>query len=272
MAMISEEDKKELLALKPEDLTFSKLVSLLGNIEHDDKNGDPNFTKSRFSCQDTFKLTPLDNPHIKESIITTVGKFIYNKYVVEGSGTDNVLGYVNWEISNDGCGKVEDILSSALLDDKINRDQFDAYLDRRDNIGQQLHAVICSSFTRKIIETPKSVQKEKDRLFELNKEKIAAGDPKTAIDIEKKLLAMAKEELKDDPAMDLYTSGARGSFDNNYKNNNIMKGAVINKITGKYDIIKSSFMDGIEKKDIPTYGNTVIEGSYPGAVGTQIGG
>ena len=51
-----------------------------------------------------------------------------------------------------------------------------------------------------------------------------------------------------------------------------MKGAVINKITGKYDIIKSSFMDGIEKKDIPTYGNTVIEGSYPGAVGTQIGG
>ena len=46
----------------------------------------------------------------------------------------------------------------------------------------------------------------------------------------------------------------------------LFKGTSFNNITGKYDIVKSSFMDGIKKEDIHAFGNEVINGSFPKAV------
>ena len=73
---------------------------------------------------------------------------------------------------------------------------------------------------------------------------------------------MAKKELAGDPGLDLYDSEARGNF-GNYKNMNIFKGATMNNMTGKYEIVRSSFMDGIQKKDIPSFGTAVVSGAYP---------
>ena len=83
---------------------------------------------------------------------------------------------------------------------------------------------------------------------------------------------MAREELKGDPGMDLYNSGARGSFDNNYKNIAVIKGPVYNPVTDKYDFVSSNFMEGIKKEEIPIVANSIPAGAYPKAVGTQTGG
>ena len=83
---------------------------------------------------------------------------------------------------------------------------------------------------------------------------------------------IAKKELEGDPGMMLYDSGARGSFGNNYKNMCVMKGPVMNSNTGKYEVVQTSFMEGIEKKDIPTMGTSVVSGAYPKAVGTGVAG
>ena len=68
--------------------------------------------------------------------------------------------------------------------------------------------------------------------------------------------------------MDLYNSGARGSVSNHLKNILLTRGAVMNPVTGKYDIIENSLMDGLQKKDIPTHSNVIVTGSYPKAVST----
>ena len=62
--------------------------------------------------------------------------------------------------------------------------------------------------------------------------------------------------------MTLYRSGARGSMGNNYKNMSIMQGPIQNPITGKYEVIKTSFMEGVEKKAISIEGNAVPGGEY----------
>lgn len=270
MRNITESETKELLSLTPKDLTFRKLVGMFGVMKDNDAKALKN-KKPRFDPQDVMTLTP-DRYFVKKTTNTTVGAFIFNKYIIEGSHLQDVTGYVDWEITSKGLGKLETIISTALLDDKITRAEFDAYINRRDTLGQQLHAIICSSFTMNILKTPKEVEKRKEELFKQHAKEIENGDVKVAVNIEHELLDVAKEKLKDDPAMDLYMSGARGSFNNNYKNINIMKGPVFNSITGKYDIVKTGFLDGMEKKDIGTSGNSIIAGSYPCAVGTRDSG
>ena len=62
--------------------------------------------------------------------------------------------------------------------------------------------------------------------------------------------------------MDLYVSGARGSIGNNYKNINLMRGAVKNTQTGGYDVITKSLMDGLDKKDMAAHSNQIVQGAY----------
>lgn len=270
MPAISNEKKQYLLSLTPESLTFDVLVDLFAKIKS--KGEKLAHSEPVLKPTDTFEISPSEYSLVKKKHVTTVGKFIYNKYVIEGSGVQEACGYVDWELTDSGNSKLEKILSSALLDDIITVSQFASYIDRRDTMGQQLHAVICASFTPGILKTPPEVTKRREELFTQHKEELDAGDVACAVKIEKELLDIAKEKLKDDPAMDLYTSEARGSFGNNYKNNHVMKGAIYNSITGEYNIVKSGLMEGFDKKDIPSFGNAVIAGSYPTAIGTADAG
>ena len=67
------------------------------------------------------------------------------------------------------------------------------------------------------------VIKLRDELFKKYSKEISEGDLATVGKIEKELLELAKKELKGNPGMDIYDSGSRGSFSNNYKNTAIMR-------------------------------------------------
>lgn len=271
MAEITNEQKKYLLSLKPKDITYDILIDILGDIETRSNTGKLKVKVSGLNTTDTFTLRSGEY-FVKTTTKTTVGKFLFNKFIIEYIGIQKVIGYVDWELTESGLNKLEAMLGQALLDDKITIMDFKTYIDRRDSLGSHLHAVICPSLTMDIIKTPKAIVDEKERLLKENREKLQSGDIVAAEQMEKKLLQSAREILKDDPAMNIYNSGAQGSFNNNYKNINLLKGPVFNNITGKYDFVESSFMDGIKKQDIPTLGNAVVAGSYPKSVGTQVSG
>ena len=60
--------------------------------------------------------------------------------------------------------------------------------------------------------------------------------------IESELIKTAEKEIGDDPSMDLYYSGARGSISNNYKQLSIVKGPIMNLASGKYEFITKKFL------------------------------
>ena len=153
-----------------------------------------------------------------------------------------------------------------LRDDKITVPQIIKYTNTRDWLGLQLHGVITTSFTPGVLHVPNSVKELKKKLMEENKEALANGDSRVMENIENQLIDLTKKELKGDIGMDLYNSGARGSVSNHLKNILLTRGAVMNPVTGKYDIIENSLMDGLQKKDIPTHSNVIVTGSYPKAV------
>lgn len=262
---ISNDMRSYLISLEPKDITFELLLDLFADKSSvkDKETGKVSKTKSKLRLQDKMVINKGEFCDNKSKIETTVGKFIYNKFMIEALDLYQYIGYVDWELTDSGNNKLEGILSQLLLDDKIDTKTFFKYIDYRDWLGEQLHFVVTTSFTMGILKTPKEVKDLKTKLINENREALQSGDVVLAESIEKQLIAKAKDALKDDVGMDLYNSEARGSFKNNYKNINIIKGPVFNNNTGKYDFIESSYMDGIRKEDIPSYGNAVVLGGYP---------
>ena len=80
-----------------------------------------------------------------------------------------------------------------------------------------------ASLSAEFVMTNPKISKRKEELLKQNDTAIKNGDSVVTAKIEEELLGMAKEEFKDAPAMQIYNSGCRGSFGNNYKCTSVMR-------------------------------------------------
>lgn len=259
--------REMLINLKQEDITRDFIEDNLVN------HYDPatrKVVKPKFNWSDEFSLKKGQCHNSTDIAKTNVGLFIYNKFIIENL-LEKVIGYWNEPITAKVLKKIESKIHEALEKDIITTDDYAEYQNRLQWI-LAIHAMTCGSFTKASISPNKELLTKRDKLLKENKDKLEAGDAITAIKIEKELVKTAQEKLKDDPSIELFDSGARGDFDNNYKNINIMRGPIMDPITGKYKIATRSFSEGIRKEDIPIMGSTIIAGAYPKAVDTKVGG
>ena len=255
---------------KSTDYTFDNMISWFGKYANIDKSKSSN----GISIKPKYNIyTYFDYEYKKGEVIhTTLGKFVYNKVMIQNLGFDKVFGYINDEFTEGRFSKFEAALTNALKDDKITTRDMIKYIDTRDWFGLSMHGVITSSFTPAVIKTPKEVLDLKEELFKKYAKEIAEGNTAVVAEIEKALINKEMEVLKGDVGLDLYTSGARGSVGNNLKNINLIRGSVYNNLTGKFDIVKNSLMDMLDKDDFTPHVNTIVTGSYARGVGTREGG
>ena len=257
------------LSLNPEDYTFDNMVSWFGKYISLEKSKNT----SGMSIKPKYNIYAYFDYEYRGNVIhTTLGKFIFNKIMIQNIGLDVVSDYINDEMTVSRHNKFESLITDALKNDKITTKTMIKYIDTRDWFGLALHGVITSSFTPGVIKTPKEVLDLKDELFKKYAKEISEGNTAIVDKIEKLLIAKEMEVLKGDIGLDLYTSGARGSVGNNLKNINIMRGSVFNNATGNFDIIKNSLMDMLDVKDFEAHVSAIIIGSYSRGVGTQQGG
>jgi hypothetical protein len=266
MAVLSEEIKKELLSLKREDITADYIRSLFADYA-EVKDGKVIEHPSRINPYDTVTLKAGEYIN-KTTIKTTAGRIIYNKLQIEPL-LEAFGDYYNETLTDGEIEKEDKIVAEALLNDRITPDQFIRYINTQQWIGLTFTSIFCSSLTPGIIAPNKKVIELRDKLYEENKEEIEAGNALLAAQIEKQCVDLAKKELGDDIGTLLYKSGSRGSFGNNYKNISITVGPVFNSGTGKFEIMKNNFMEGISKEDMATSANSVIGGAYPKAIGQR---
>lgn len=255
---ISDKEKQYLLSIKYEDIDYNLAMDLFS-----DRYVNGKIVKSQFEPQDVFSLKKGEYIN-RTDIETTVGTFIFNKFIVEPRFAKHI-DYVNWIITEDGLGDLESQLSALLKDDVITSEDYIDYLERIQWIGMQFHEPLAASFTMKGLKPSHKVIKERDKLIKENKEALEKGDILVMSDIEKKLIKIAEEEVGDDPSMDLYYSGARGSISNNYKQLSIVKGPILNHATGKYEFIQNSFYEGLRKEDIASMASNLTNGAFPKA-------
>jgi hypothetical protein len=268
MGVANDEVKKELLALKKSDLTMTFLMNVLGSTSKK-VNGKAVVTPPKYDTQT--KLFLRKGEYINTSdITTTIGRFFFNKLLIEGEISTVIPGgFVN-EVVTKKYFKNEIIsrISKGLFEKKLDiNPTVTDFLRAVENYGLKLSTIFSPSYNMEILKPLKNVAEMKENL------KTEAGtDVAKMADMEKKLLSEANKELADTKSMDLLKSGSKGTFDNNYKSMSLMKGPVANPITGNYDLISNNLMDGFDKEDIVAAANSIVVAEYPKAIGTREAG
>lgn len=256
-----------------EDYTFTFFNDTFANRRVEDK-----ILRSRYQTNDIVEIPANfnagENWKFKNTtaIKTTLGRIFFNKIIIEGCGMENVIGFVNRTLAKKSFYALEAEISSHVKEGNLTTKQMRKYIDHRDWMGYQFYAVICASFTEKTLSVPPEVKALKKQLLTKYKKELEAGDEKVCEDIENQLIKKTEELLDDDPGMDFFKSGSKLSTGNNLKNITLMRGAVMNPVTGEYDIITNSFLDGMEKDKFAAHSNALVMGAYPKAVGTADSG
>lgn len=260
------EEVQALIDRPAKDYTFEFLVDLFAY-----KREGNTVKPRRYAPNDIVTLKPKQY-HNKEEEKTTVGRLVWNKVMVERVGVFDYFSYFNKAMTKGNYMGYEAALTLLLREDHIDTKTFRTYIDHRDWLGLQLHAIITVSFTEKTIKTPENVKKLRDELFVKYAKELEDGDVLVANKIEKELVQEMVDTIKDDPGFDLYASGARGDINNHMKNIFLMRGGVMNPNTGKYEIMKTSFNDGLRKEDFTAASNSVVQGAYPKSCATADSG
>ena len=261
-------DKQQIdyfLNLKEEDITTSMIMDCFGEF-----NG-----KSKFNPYDLIEI-PVgyygpENKKNKNKFKTTIGIWIFNKYFIE-KRFFHLFGYINKSITSKVYGSINSDLSYALMEDKITIEDLKDFIMKCQKCMPYV-SILSPNHTLKMLTCTKEIDKKKKELIKKYDKEIKAGDEVAVEKMENELMDFAKELLGDDPSLDMYSSGARGSFGNNFKNMFIMKGAIKDPDPLKgYSIATSNYMDGISKEEYTIFANSLAAGPYSRAKKTEIGG
>lgn len=220
---------------------------------------------------DTFFLPANTLPNQKEGIETTAGSFFFNSYVIVGAFKDK-MPYINKEMRMPELEALSEEAVEGVQIGKYTEEELISYFNkifRLSLITEPFNPGISTAFLKPIPE----VEKKKEELFEKYKDAIEAGDAATyAAKVEKPLLELAKEHLKNEDCWSIYGCGNKPEFGNNYKNNMVSVGPMANPVTKKWDIIKNAYTEGLDPSEYPSHVNKAINSSYNRAVETSYSG
>ena len=260
--VISDADKTALINLSGLDLSVSNITKLFGWTA---KKVDGKMVRiaPRFNTMDLVHLNPKEYINI-EAVDTTVGSVLFNKLFVEGSVELTIPNhFFDGEVTSKRFNALLGYIEKGLRDGVITvEDHLLKFLKNYEFYSMKLVTVFSPSYTKALFQTPPSIKKKKAEVLASQKDDSLSE----MVRMEDELVAFAAKELDKDPGMTLFKSGARGSFDNDYKNMNLMVGAVKNEATGGYDFIKHGYLEGLKKEDIVAAGNIIVNSAFPKAV------
>lgn len=245
-------DFKEKLSLKILTDNFAKVF-------RDNKVIEPKFN---FNTIVDIPYSHRLNKEGKKLISCTIGTFIFNDFVIMdeyltkyGLVTNTVTKKVYEEIINN--------YTELLIEKTISEEMYADFLDRIHWLGNQIVMFSGESFDSDSLTISDDLKKFRDELFETNKDSL--NDPETADRIEKELIAKLKEETKDKSLGKIIGAGAKGDYNNNYKNLVLTRGIV----NGKF--VKSNLTEGNDIEAYMVLGNNALQGSVGRALKTASG-
>lgn len=265
-------DIEYLVKLTEDDITTSLIMELFGDFgDHQWFNPYDILTVPAGAYGG--KLPDGKEKRNKEPFTTTIGRLIFNKYFIECEPELlQFIGYVNDNVGKKVYGKLFDSLGYAVLEDEITIDTYKRFCKKSQKFMPYV-SILAPNHSMNMLTITKKINKKKEELIKKNQEAFDKGDVYVVDQVSKELLDYARELMKDDPAMDMFLSGAGGSFENNFKNMFIMRGSVQDPDPRKsYNIITSNYVDGVTQEEYSKLANTLAAGPYSRSKKTELGG
>ncbi len=263
----SPKDIEYLVNIKEKDITTSFIMDTFGEFE----------TGQRFRPYDIIEIPANsygpEGKKNKKPFVTTVGIWIFNKYFIEEDLFD-MFKYINKTVDKKMYGKLNNEISVAVLEDRLPLETMKRFNMKTQKCMPYI-SILAPNYTDKMLTCTEVINKKKKELYKKYEEQIKKGDEIAASKMEKELLDFAIEYMGDDPSMDMFISGARGSIGNNFKNMFVMKGVIKDpdpNAKQKYNVAMSNYIDGISPDEYALFANSLAAGPYARAKKTENGG
>lgn len=265
----------QLLKLKQSDITYSFMMNIFGSFDgkvlcHPYDIFEVPAKAFEFFDIKKNKMVSNINP-----FKTTIGCWVFNVFLLRDFGFSSIFGgYVNQTVNGDLFDDINQKLLYALLEEKIDVERYRKFANYTQFL-MPFETILAPNHSEVMLTCTKKIEKRKQELLKQYKEDIEKGDAVVAEKIEKELLDYARELLGDDPALDNYESGGGGSFDNNFKNMYVMKGAIRDpnpNAKQEFNIATSNFIDGVSADEYSLIANSLSAGPYSRGKKTQLGG
>jgi len=230
--------------------------------------------KACFLSDDVFEASKSDTSVLTGPILseewhdTSVGRFIWNIITLQYPFDWKIYAYQNKRFTPDFLvGLVRD----KVLKKEVTVDQFTSFMDHVYFIGH-ITELSVPSMTVKSLETDPNVAEVKRKFIEEHKDQM--DDPLVIQQLEKVLISMDKEYLKDDPSLVFFTGLGSKSFDVQRKKMFLTVGGIPSFGTdaGKMTFIPNALVEGWTKEAFPSIVNEVRKGSYDRGIETAKGG
>lgn len=263
----SKEDIEYLVGLREKDITTSFIMQNFGEFDGGQK----------FRPYDIVEIPAgsygPEGKKNKNAFTTTVGIFIFNKYFIEEELFD-MFHYINKTVDKKVIKKIISTLSDAVMEDRMPLSSLVTVLEKVQKCMPYV-TILSPSYTEKLMTSTRVINKKKSELLKKYKDRLEAGDEIAASQMEQELMDFAMDYLKDDPSMDIFTSGAKQDMHNNFKNMFVMKGVVKDpdpNAKQRYKVAKSCYIDGISPEEYALFANSLAAGPYSRAKKTANGG
>jgi hypothetical protein len=257
---LNESQVKEILSIKINEITREKFIELFANVEG----------KVKYNTFDTFTLQKGKLPNVKKDIRTTVGKYLFNFFILEN--LFEFIDYINAPMNKKAIGNLEQLVADLLLEKKITVDIYKDFLTKMNWLGFSTVAFLAPSLNKDFYNIPPKTKKLKEDLLKKYSKEIDEVNIEVIDSISNQLVKSAKEELKGTTLMDFYDSGCRGGFDN-YKVAVLLRGLVSDLSNpGNFKVSTRSLIEGNTIDEVDIAANGVIEGAGARALETAAGG
>ena len=269
------EDIDYILSLKEDDITTSFIMENFADFGNGPKFNPYDLIEVPIGAYGG-KLPDGKEKHNKNKFTTGVGRLIFNKFFFESEPELLLyIGYIDKEVTKKIYGKTLNQLGYLMMEDKVSEETYKRFCKKSQKMMPYV-SILSPNHSDNMLTITKKINKRKEQLLKEHAEELALNDDnsvKVFDQISNELLDYARELMKDDPAMDMFASGAGGSFENNFKNMFIMRGAVKDPTPNKgYNLITSNYVDGISKDEYAAIANTLAAGPYARSKKTEVGG
>lgn len=269
--MLNQEQIDRLLSIKSDEVNKVLLVELFSNKATKREDGTYSVEEPYMYPSQEFILPANTLPNNKETILTTAGLYIFNLHMISAA-FGSIIPYINKTIDSKVKDELYDKLSTLIIEKKLQVKQFKVFQDRLSRLASSCGFLMDGLSKECLIPFP-AVEKAKKELFEKYKDEIDKNNSSLYIEkIEKTLLEIARNELKQYTGYTMFQKGGKPDFGNNYKNNMVTVGPMPDLINGGRVICKNSYDEGLDLASFATHCNKAIYASYMRGVKTAEGG
>lgn len=255
-------EPRDLLKLQEEDLSASLFLYLFGN-----RLEGPRFKP------DTIMYLKKGEYYSLPDTKTTMANYLINRCLFTES-IYKEIGYINKKITSKVIeDDIDRKISEGVREGRIPiKPDLIRYLDHIQFFGFSINDAFGPSLTPKTVFIPDDIKRYKEELIKEYSDDLEKNDPVKYVEMQGKLIKKTKEVIGKDTGMDLYESGSKASFENNFSKLFLMAGGMKNLETGGFHISTTSYSEGVKKEEVEHFANSATVSSYSSGVGTQKGG